>query len=568
MYQKKEWDANKFIPEGTVSNSPFTPPLPEALPAQFMHQQNQRDTNRDISSGKVADMTGMSPRLGAPVIQKEKNWHQMSQREASRDSPLGNGTEVRSMSPKLGVPVRSMSPKFGPPVIQKEDQWNTEKEVPVEDPPQIRCQKKQSDAKPVISSDAVELRSYGQKEFFKDFKEEWLSSPHGSSPKKTWTRGLYISPSELNDDSGAKRMDSPSRQLDKEKDNKRLGAATAETSPSMRKCSLVASATHAAEPANTFFEDKSSASPQSMRLETNNDILKGKVRADILGGSRKSESSTDFEPAPLASRTFSPCQAAAECSITEKRERDDDVLGTTPSNEGSKQWETRKEEIPMGKVLANVFGGPPTMQSSTENESGPVARSFSSSPATTERSNAEKSALDDGFLGTTSSNEGTDPWILRMRPSNQLFPMDEAKWGASVMNSPEPNELESGNDWFQSTSFGSETKGTDGESKWSVSAVVNKSQAHGVTAVVSEASSSSNVAPTQESSSAGNADLANSQTRDLASLTANPDDETGYLAGEEEDDTTKEATKGKKRRGFFNFFGGVSSFWARIYLAS
>ena len=53
MHQKKQWDANKDIPRGTVRNSPFTP-APEVPPPQLMHQKNQWDASRDIPRGKVA----------------------------------------------------------------------------------------------------------------------------------------------------------------------------------------------------------------------------------------------------------------------------------------------------------------------------------------------------------------------------------------------------------------------------------------------------------------------------------------------------------------------------------
>jgi hypothetical protein len=547
MHQTKKSDTNKVIPNGIVHNSPLTLPLPlsEGFPGQFMHRKNQWDMNRDISSGRVTDAVCISPRLGAQAFQNEENEHF-----------LVSGIEVRSMSPER-VPVRSISPKFDPPIIQKEDHCNHEREVCVEDPPQTRCQKKQSDITRVIPPGAVELSPFGHMEFFRDFKE-WPSSPHGSSPKKTWTRGL--SPRELNEDAGAKRTGSEPQQMDKEKDNKRLATATAEAPPSGGKCSPPASATHEALKAEKFFQHKLSASPQSKQLETSSNIPKGKVSANMSSGSHESESSTDFEPRPVVGPTSTPCQATAERSMTEKSERDDDFLGTMPSNEGDKQWETRKEDIPTGKVLANMFGGLHTMQSSTEIKSRAVASSFSSTRAATECSNAETSTIDDGSFGTTSSNEEIDTWILPVRPSNQLVSIDETKWGASAINSPESSEMESGNDWFQSTSFESETKGTDGESKFNANAsmdTMSKSQAHGVTALVSKPFSSSNVTPTQDLSSAGKAELANSRTRDLASLTPIPYNETSNLVGAEEENTTKR----KKRRGFFNFFSGVSSFW-------
>jgi hypothetical protein len=543
------------------------------------------------------------------------------------------------MSPKLGSPVRSISPRLVAPVIPKEDHWNTEKEVPVEDPPQTRYQKKQWDAKSDIAPGVVQLSPFGQKEFFKDFKEEWPSIHHGSSTKKSWTdRG--VSPSEFSDDAGAKRMESQCRLLSIETDSKRLGTATTETSPSTGKSSSPASVTHAAEPADTFFEDKWSPPHQSMQRETNKeDIPRGKVRgmANVFGGSPAMRSSTDFEsgsvaasspspsPAtaersiaakigldvcstpsdeaskhwemnqkeiprgevrgmanafvgsptvgsltdfesgPVAASSLPPSSATTERSIAEKSGRDDGFQGTTPSSQGSKQREKNKEEIFKDKVrgMTNMFGGSPTKESSIDFESGPVASSFRPLQATTESSNAEKSGPDDGFLGTSSSNEGVDPWILPTTPSNQLFPADAAKWGASVTKYPESNEWESGKDWFQSTSFGNETKSTDGQRTRNDNATENKSQPHDVKAMASEPFSS-NVAPTQESSLARSVNPASSQVRDVASLTANLDDETSCQAGAEDEDTMKETKKGKKKRGFFNFFGGVSRFWTRI----
>jgi hypothetical protein len=407
-----------------------------------MHQKNQWDANRDIPRGKVADLVITTPKLGTPVIQKADHWH-------------------------------------------------TEKDVPVEDPPQTRYQKKQWDAKSDIPPGVVQLSPFGQKEFFTDSKEEWPSSPHGSSPKKTWT-GRGFSTSGVDDNAGVKRtegsLDSPSRQLHIKKVSQRRG-----TSPSTERVSSPGSSTHA-EPAEPFFEDKSSAPYQSKQLDTNKDIPRGKVRG-----------------------------------------------------------------------MANLFGGSPTKESATDFESGPIADNFiPPSQASTQRSIAEKAKLDDdGFLRKTPSNEGLDPWILQMTPSSQLFPADESKWGASVTKSPESNDWESGKDWFQSTSFGNDTKGADEESTLTDKTTESKSQAPDVKAATSEPLSS-NDALTQESSLAGIMDPATSQMRDLLSLTAKPGDETCDHAEVEKEDTMEEATKGKKRRGFFNLFGGVSSFWTHI----
>jgi hypothetical protein len=179
--------------------------------------------------------------------------------------------------------------------------------------------------------------------------------------------------------------------------------------------------------------------------------------------------------------------------------------------------------------------------------------------ATRESANAEKSGLDDDFLGTSSSNSGADPWILPMTPSNQLFPADDAKWGASVMKSPESNEWESGEDWFHSTSFGNETKSTGGKSERNDNVTANNSQPHDLKAMPSERFST-NVATTQGSSLAGSVNPESLQVRDFTPLIVNLDDVMSDQTVAAEEDTMKNTAKVKKKRGFFNFLAPVSIF--------
>jgi hypothetical protein len=152
-----------------------------------------------------------------------------------------------------------------------------------------------------------------------------------------------------------------------------------------------------------------------------------------------------------------------------------------------------------------------------------------------------------------------------MTPSNQLFPTDDTKWRASVTKSPESNEWESGEDWFQSTSFGNETKSSNEKSEQKDNATKNNSQPHDGKAMASERFSS-NEAPTQESSLAGSVSPTSSQVRDIAPSTANLEDVMSRQTGVNEEGTMKHTAKAKKTRGFFNFFGGVSSFRTRILL--
>lgn len=410
--------------------------------------------------------------------------HQKNQWDANRDIPLGKVADVVSKSPKRGTPV-----------IQKEDHWHTEKDVPEDEPPQTRYQKKQWDAQSDIPPGVVQLSPFGQKEFFTDSNEEWPSTPHGSSPKKTWT-GTFV----FDDGAGVKRgednLDSPLRQLLNEKDSQQRAPPTAHTSPSTER---ISSPVSTSEPADSFFEDKSFAPYRSKQLDASKDIPRGKVRG-----------------------------------------------------------------------IANLFGGSPTKESSTDFvESGSEVESFiPSSQASTQRSNTEKTKLDDAdFVRTASSNEGMDPWIVQMAPSSQLFPEDESKWGASVTKSSESNDWESGKDWLQSTSFGNDMKGADEESTMTDKTNESKSHASNVKAVTSEPLSP-NDALTQESSLAGSTDTASSPLRNIPSLTAKPEDDTSAPAEVEKGDVMmEEATKGKKRRGFLSFFGGVSSLWTPIVWA-
>jgi hypothetical protein len=315
------------------------------------------------------------------------------------------------MSPNFGSPARSIFPRPVALVIPKEDNWNTKKEAPVEDPPQTRYQKKQWDTKSDIPPGVVQLSPFSQKEFFKDFKEAWPSIHPGSSPKESCSdRGVLAN--EFSDDTGAKRMAYRSRQLTlcTENDSRRLGTATTKTSPSKRKSSSPASATRAAEPADSFLEDKWSPLHQRNQWDTNKeDIPAGKREGivNVFGGSPTIGSATDFVSS-VAANSSSPFRATIERSTAEKS---DFVDGSTPSGEASKPLETRQEENGIRGV--NIFGG------LTDLESGPAATSSCPpSPATTERSVAEKRGREDDFKGTTPSNEANE---LRER-SKEVIP--------------------------------------------------------------------------------------------------------------------------------------------------
>jgi hypothetical protein len=202
----------------------------------------------------------------------------------------------------------------------------------------------------------------------------------------------------------------------------------------------------------------------------------------------------------------------------------------------------------MVRGMANIFERTSVTQPAPNLSTGPLQAELMESAKT-----GKKEVDDDGFLvdGTSPREEGADPWILSGTPTSQMFSDNVAKWGASAATSPESNDGDSGGskEWFQNTSFDADTNDdVDSKLELTQASTGDKSIAQAV---------ASNV----------DAILGPPVTHVVDARDSAESSAIGESNDNNNDDDRIRSKKGKKKRGIFSFFGGVSVlFWLSVIL--
>lgn len=214
-----------------------------------------------------------------------------------------------------------------------------------------------------------------------------------------------------------------------------------------------------------------------------------------------------------------------------------DEESSSPLKNSTEQFDASPRDIPGGteRGMANIFEGSPATQPASNISIDPVQPELTESPVSGEKDDVD----DDGFFVATSpKEEEVDPWIVSDTPSSQLFPTNDAKWGASVATSPDSNDWDSGSkEWFQGTSFDADTKDVNVSKPESSQAATEKKSVAESISYTADSVLEPAVAPSFE------------ERDSVMKSTVSQTDENESLKG---------SKKEKKKRGIFKLFGGVS----------
>jgi hypothetical protein len=231
---------------------------------------------------------------------------------------------------------------------------------------------------------------------------------------------------------------------------------------------------------------------------------------------------------------------------------DEDLSSPMKTSNSTEDVSASPKYTPAGKVrgMANIFERSSVTQPAPNLSTGPLQAELMESAKT-----GKKEVDDDGFFvdGTSPREEGADPWILSGTPTSQLFSDNAAKWGASAATSPESNDGDSvgSKEWFQSASFDANTK-DDVDSK------LELTQASTGDKSIAQAAAS-NVDAILGPTVTHVVDARDSV--ESSAVSESNDDKNNN------DDDRIRSKKGKKKRGIFSFFGGVSVlFWLSVIL--
>jgi hypothetical protein len=403
VHQKRQWDADKDIPRGTVADSPFRP-APEPHSPQVRQQKQQWDAQRDIPRGTVKDRAPDPPEA-TTQHQESMDTQKKAQWNIERDIPKG---AVSSMSEEKLWSPRSSS-DTGPidydeveaellretTESRKKLQWE-ESEIPKG----AALRKTQEKVWSPRNSDSMPPKS-----------PKRAGGINYNGPRATM---MHDSPRTLGD-ADVKAADSPKRQWEPESEIP-LGAV----SQSRIKTNRI------------FFADspEGPTSPQlkhqKKQWEPEKDIPRGKVRGmsnifDGSGTSNKQVAEADHGPPqqPPLAHTMEPVEPAQTSPMNASRQ----IVKPTPLPA------SRSEEFAASPAVSNEQ---PTFPAATD---------------------ATHSVASD-FYAAGAAGE-TDPWHVPDDSLNAIF--GKGTWGEAANPSHSNDEYDE-RDWFQSGSFNVEDK--------------------------------------------------------------------------------------------------------------